>query len=101
MRDPTRNWLGDQYLNEDATLSNEQLRVVKEGEHPWVEEAIGGHPVAGSAEKVRRMVFDRDGNRCVGVALPQGEPYPHEPTKKARLTIGHVLPKGPQRFERP
>lgn len=79
--------------NEDATLSNEQLRVVKEGEHPWVEgyRWPSGSRVSG---KVRRMVFDRDGNRCVVCGIASGEPYPHEPTKKARLTIGHVLPKG-------
>lgn len=79
--------------SEDASLSNEQLRVVKEGDHPWVE-GYRWPPKSQVSDRVRRTVFDRDGNRCVVCGVASGEPYPDEPTKIARMTIGHLLPRG-------
>jgi hypothetical protein len=79
--------------SEDASLSNEQLRVVTEGEQPWVE-GYRWPPTSRVSGRARRTVFDRDGNRCVVCGVASGEPYPHEPTKIARMTIGHLLPTG-------
>ena len=41
--------------------------------------------------KIRRQVFDRDGHRCLICGIGAGEPYPGDPTKRARLTLGHFV----------
>ncbi len=42
----------------------------------------------------KRRVFDRDNNRCVVCGIAAGEEYPDNPARRARLTIGHLVPKG-------
>jgi len=44
-----------------------------------------------TSAKVRREIFDRDGHRCVVCGVGAGECYPDDPTKRARLTIGHFV----------
>lgn len=77
---------------EDNTLANEELRVVKVGDHPWVE-GYKWPPQSRVSNKVRRAVFDRDGNRCVVCGIAAGEMYPDD-RKFAKMTLGHLIPKG-------
>ncbi|MCH0570928.1 HNH endonuclease [Streptomyces sp. MUM 136J] len=43
--------------------------------------------------KTRRLVLDRDGNRCKVCGVGDGESYPGEPATHAKLTIGHRIPQ--------
>ena len=43
------------------------------------------------SDKTRRQVFDSDGNRCLLCGIAEGEPYPDQPTRLARLTLGHFI----------
>lgn len=72
---------------DDPALPVAQLRL----------HAIGGleAPKAVSG-RTRREIFDRDQNRCVVCGIGAGEPYDDDPEARARLTIGHWLPKGQQ-----
>lgn len=41
--------------------------------------------------KIRRQVFETDDHRCVICGVGEGETYPEDPGRKARLTVGHLL----------
>lgn len=45
------------------------------------------------SQSTRRLVFDRDGSRCTVCGVGGGESYPGEPGTKARLTVGHRVPR--------
>jgi hypothetical protein len=43
------------------------------------------------SKKTRQEIFDSDDHRCVICGIGAGETYPDQPTKKARLTLGHFV----------
>lgn len=85
-------WIVHTY-RDDVTLAPQELRLVTVGEPIWdpaVRRAVARKGVS-SAD--RRVVFERDRHRCVLCGVGAGEPFPDDSTVKARLTIGHVIPK--------
>jgi hypothetical protein len=40
---------------------------------------------------VRQKIFESDSYRCLICGIGAGETYPDQPTKKARLTLGHFV----------
>lgn len=70
----------------DPTLSPGVYRFTTEG-------ADTPGPAAVS-NRIRREVFERDGNRCVLCGVAAGEAYPDEPTRVCRLTVGHLQAGG-------
>lgn len=75
---------------DDRTLRVGRYRVDKIGWHPGL-----GTPRADSrsiSQSVRRRVIDRDGGRCTICGVAGGESYPNEPTTRAALTVGHIVP---------
>jgi hypothetical protein len=48
---------------------------------------------AGISAVTRRKVFERDGNRCRECGIGAGEEYADRPGHRARMTIGHWVPK--------
>lgn len=49
------------------------------------------HATKLASAKTRRRVFYRDGNQCVLCGIGAGEPYPDQPQRRARLTLGHFV----------
>lgn len=45
------------------------------------------------SQRTKRLVFDRDGSRCMVCGVGANEEYPGEPGTKARLTAGHRVPR--------
>jgi hypothetical protein len=41
---------------------------------------------------LRRAILERDGRTCVVCGIKAGQPYPDDPGRVARLTIGRILP---------
>jgi len=75
---------------DDANLRQDEYRMVQIGASIWLGKSKygGSKPVS---EKTRRQVFYRDGNRCLLCGVGSGEPYPDEPNRIARLTVGHFV----------
>lgn len=70
-------------------LKPNEYQLERVGDPIWLGKArFGKH---GVSDKPRREVFDRDGRRCVVCGIGAAEPYPDDPTRKARLTVGHVV----------
>lgn len=76
-----------------SDLTPEEHLLVKIGDRVWENtyRAPRGDAVSAS---VHRRVFDRDGNRCVVCGIAAGEEYPTLPGVRARLTLGHLVPRG-------
>jgi hypothetical protein len=74
---------------DEGDLKPDEYRLEKKGAPIW----LGKSKYAGKevSEKMRRQIFDRDGNRCVLCGVGSGEPYPDKPGTKARLTLGHFV----------
>jgi hypothetical protein len=70
-------------------LKPDQYRLQEIGAPIWLGKSK--YSGKGISDKTRRDVFDRDGHRCVLCGVGAGEPYPDQPTKLARLTIGHFV----------
>jgi hypothetical protein len=82
-------WTIDSY-REDRSLKPDQHRVVRIGDdvtHPACRPAAQGCPAS-----LRRGLFMRDGKRCKICGIGAGEEYPDQPGRRARLTIGRILP---------
>lgn len=79
-----RGWELPSYKDRPGLKPDEYL-LVKKGDRLRLGE--GKRPPAIS-QRARRIVLDRDGNRCVICGIGAGEPYP-EDGKPARMTIGH------------
>ena len=45
------------------------------------------------SKEVRAYVLDRNGFTCQMCGAVAGEPHPHDPTRKTRLHIGHIVDK--------
>lgn len=45
------------------------------------------------SKEVRALVLDRNGFTCQMCGAVAGEPHPHEPHRKTRLHIGHIIDK--------
>ena len=74
---------------EEGDLKPNEYRLRKMGAPIWLGKKE--YVQAAVSAKQRREVFDRDGNRCLLCGIGSGEPYPDEPSKGARLTIGHFV----------
>lgn len=70
-------------------LGQDEYRLEQVGAPIWLGKSkYGNKPVS---EKTRREVFDRDGHRCLLCGVGAGEPYPDQPHRRARLTLGHFV----------
>ena len=47
----------------------------------------------GISKETRAFVLDRNGFTCQMCGAVAGEPHPYDPTRKARLQIGHIIDK--------
>ena len=73
----------------DSSLENDQYRVDKYGWHPGCGE---DRPRAATvSNKLKRIVFDRDGSTCMICGARGSEPRIDNPNKRVALTVGHVL----------
>jgi len=72
---------------EDGSLGPGEYRFTGYGDPIWLGKAQYSAPAISA--KLRRLVFDRDGNRCVLCGVGAGEPYPGEAMARARMTVGH------------
>lgn len=73
-------------------LRPEEYLLEKVGDRIW-EPTYKSSKKSGVSATVRRQVHDRDKNRCLVCGIGKGEEYPEYPGRKARLTIGHYVPK--------
>lgn len=64
--------------------------AIPSGVYRFTSEGIGTHVRPPVNARVRRRVFERDQHRCVLCGVAAGEPYPDEPGRVCRLTVGHV-----------
>lgn len=83
-----------------ADLSPDEHLLVAVGQRVW-EEGFRAAPGDSVSAAVRRTVFDRDGNRCVVCGIGAGEEYPGMPGVMARLTLGHLVPRGRRGWSSP
>jgi hypothetical protein len=72
-----------------AGLRTDEYKIVKQGWHP----GAGKRPKTSGqiGARLKRQVFDRDGNRCVVCGVGNGEPYPDPPKVPAVITAGHRI----------
>lgn len=78
-------WRFDSYKDRQGQATNSYL-LVEKGARTWLGERRQVDVVSAA---VRRLVLDRDGNRCVVCGVGAGEPYPEDADSRARMTIGH------------
>ncbi|MDP9848650.1 HNH endonuclease [Streptosporangium lutulentum] len=83
------DWVITSY-KDDRTLPPDTYRLDKKGVKIWLDKRTGKAAVS---QRTRRLVMERDGSRCKICGVGDGEPYPDEPTTKAKLTIGHRIPE--------
>jgi 5-methylcytosine-specific restriction endonuclease McrA len=74
---------------DSGDLEPDQYRLTKVGAPIWLGKSK--HGARAISEKMRREIFDRDGHRCLVCGVGSGEPYPDDPTRVARLTLGHFV----------
>lgn len=82
------DWIIYSY-KDDGTLAPQEYRLSSKGLKIWLGERDRRSVVS---SKTRRIVLDRDGNRCVVCGVGARESYPDEPEVIARMTIGHRIP---------
>lgn len=75
-------------IKDDRTLPVDAYRLEKKGKKIWLGESRINNAIS---QRTRRLVFERDGSRCVVCGIAGGEPYPGEPDSRAKLTVGHRL----------
>ncbi|WP_123813553.1 HNH endonuclease [Myceligenerans xiligouense] len=74
-------------------LRHDEYCIDKFGARYWLKEERRQHRKAAPSARVRRLVFERDGHRCVLCGVGARESYPGESDTNARLTIGHRIPQ--------
>ncbi|MFI2486879.1 HNH endonuclease [Promicromonospora kroppenstedtii] len=74
-------------------LERDEYRIDKFGSRYWIDAERNQQKKFGPSARVRRLVIERDGSRCVLCGVAGGETYPGEPGRRARLTIGHRVPQ--------
>jgi hypothetical protein len=72
-----------------AGLKQDEYRLDGIGKPIWLGKSQFSKKTVSA--KIRRQVFDRDGHRCLICGTGAGEPYPDDPVKRARLTLGHFV----------
>lgn len=70
-------------------LKQDEYRLEKIGESIWLGKSK--HGKRSVSDKTRREVHSRDGYRCLLCGVGSGEPYPDQPNRRARLTVGHFV----------
>src|SRR5487761_563617 len=86
-----RGWVIQDYRGPKG-LGSDEHQLVAIGDRIWEPQTLNRSTGALSA-RVRRQVFDRDGNQCVVCGIGAGEEDPDRPGVRARLTVGHLVPK--------
>ncbi|MDM7488688.1 HNH endonuclease [Rhodococcus sp. CSLK01-03] len=76
---------------EVAGLKPDEYKVAEQGWHPGLGERPKTAGMIGA--RLRRQVFERDGNRCVICGVGRGEPYPDPPPGVAVMSVGHRIPQ--------
>lgn len=84
-------WRIDTYKT-NPSLMPAELQLAEIGDRIW-ETKTRTHRIAGVSSATRRKIFDRDNNRCQCCGISVGEEYDMYPGRRARLTVGHYLPK--------
>lgn len=74
-------------------LGGSGYRLDGKGVRIWLPEERRRVARFAPSAKIRRRVLERDGSRCVVCGIGAGEPYPGEPNRRARLTLGHRVPQ--------
>jgi hypothetical protein len=87
-------WVIRNYKDSPVLAPNELL-LEKVGDQVWTP-GYRNLTAGRINNALKRQVFDRDNNRCRVCGVAAGEPYPDRPDLTARLTIGHLVPKGRQ-----
>lgn len=77
-------WIHDSYKDRQGQAPDTYI-LRQKGDRTWLGEGRKRDVVSA---KMRRMVLDRDGRRCVVCGVGADETYPGE-TAVARLTVGH------------
>lgn len=70
-------------------LKQDEYRLEKVGQSIWLGKSRHGNKTV--SDKTRREVHGRDGYRCLLCGVGSGEPYPDQPNRRARLTVGHFV----------
>ncbi len=83
-----QGWVVEGY-KDDSSLPMDTYRLVAKGQKLWLGEKLERDVIS---NKLRRQVFERDGNTCVICGVRTGEEYPDMPGEKARITVGHRVP---------
>lgn len=71
--------------NDDSSLRPGQYILKTLHPRPHFERAI--------SKETRSFVLDRNGFTCQQCGAGAGEPHPHDPSRKTRLHIGHIIDK--------
>lgn len=71
--------------NDRSDLRPGQYILLDPNPKPAVERAI--------SKELRALILDRNGFTCQMCGAVAGEPHPHDPARKTRLHIGHVIDK--------
>lgn len=74
---------------DSSDLRPDEYRLAQIGDPVWLGKTQFGKKAVSA--KTRREVLDRDGHRCLICGIGAAEPYPDQPTRKARLTLGHFV----------
>jgi 5-methylcytosine-specific restriction endonuclease McrA len=75
---------------DDRSLPVDTYRLDAKGSRVWLGERNPRNAVSAAT---RRLVLDRDGQRCQVCGIGSGEPYPGEPGIRAKMTVGHRVPQ--------
>lgn len=75
---------------DDRELDTDDYQLTAKGMRVWAGER---NTAASVSNRLRRIVFERDGNRCVLCGVESNGPYPGEPDSKAQMTVGHLHPQ--------